>query len=195
MIEIKSLWATPIWTSRIKTVNNEDLIRFVLDEQARAPEIIVRSNRGGWQSRKNLFEDIEMSGLYEEIWNVCNELWPTISGIQFKQMWAAINKINNWNRIHNHGANQISGGYYLRVPEDSGRIVFRDPAAMRAKDSTNFLLGGELYEYQPKEYDLIMWPAYLDHFVEPSESDEDRIMISFNLDIDKSVEKANAPYL
>ena len=58
---------------------------------------------------------------------------------------------------------------------------------MRAKDSTNFLFGGQLYEYQPKEHDLIMWPAYLDHFVEPSESDEDRIMISFNLDIDKSV--------
>ena len=187
MIEIKSLWATPIWTSRIKTVNNEDLIRFVLDEQARAPEIVVKSNRGGWQSRKNLFEDIELSGLYEEIWNVCNKLWPHINGIQFKQMWAAINKINNWNAIHNHGANQISGGYYLRVPEDSGRIVFRDPAAMRAKDSTNFLLGGELYEYQPKEYDLIMWPAYLDHFVEPSESDEDRIMISFNLNIEKPV--------
>ena len=74
MIEIKSLWATPIWTSRIKTVNNEDLIRFILDEQARAPEIVVKSNRGGWQSRKNLFEDIELSGLYEEIWNVCNEL-------------------------------------------------------------------------------------------------------------------------
>ena len=95
--QIKTFWATPIWRARIESVNNEDLIRFVLDEQARAPEIVVKSNRGGWQSRKNLFEDIELSGLYEEIWNVCNELWPTISGIQFKQMWAAINKINNWN--------------------------------------------------------------------------------------------------
>ena len=137
MIEIKSLWATPIWTSRIKTVNNEDLIRFVLDEQARAPEIIVKSNRGGWQSRKNLFEDIELSGLYEEIWNVCNELWPTISGIQFKQMWAAINKINDWNMIHQHGQYEISGGYYLRVPKDSGRIVFSDPTSLRANRFIN----------------------------------------------------------
>ena len=187
MIEIKSLWATPIWTSRIKTVNNEDLIRFVLDEQVRSPEIIEKSNNGGWQSRTSLFGDIELSELCGEIFSNCSELWPFIKGIQFRQMWAAINKINNWNAIHQHGSNEISGGYYLRVPENSGRIVFRDPAAMRAKDSTNFLLGGELYEYQPKEYDLIMWPAYLDHFVEPSKSDEDRIMISFNLDIDKSV--------
>jgi len=186
-IEIKSLWATPIWSSRIESVNNEDLIRFVLDEQVRVPEIVERSNRGGWQSRKNLFEDIELSGLCEEIWNVCIQLWPVINGIQFKHMWAAINKINNWNVIHSHGANQLSGGYYLRVPENSGKIVFRDPAAMRINSFTNFLHEGELYKYQPREHDLIMWPAYLDHFVEPSESDEDRIMVSFNLDIDEPV--------
>ena len=187
MIEIKSLWATPIWTSRIKTVNNEDLIRFVLDEQVRMPEIVEKSNRGGWQSRKNLFEDIELSGLCEEIWNVCTELWPTISGIQFRQMWAAINKRNDWNIIHQHGTYQISGGYYLRVPENSGNIVFRDPAALRNNTFVNFLIGGELQFYQPKEHDLMMWPSYLDHFVEPSKSDEDRIMISFNLNIDKPV--------
>ena len=182
MVITDNHWATPIWRSRIESVNNEDLIRFVLDEQVRSPKIVVKSNYGGWQSRANLQTDIEMSGLCEEIWKVCNELWPYNKGILFRQMWAAINKRNNWNVIHQHGTYQISGGYYLRVPENSGRIVFRDPAAMRAKDSTNFLLGGELYEYQPKEYDLIMWPAYLDHFVEPSKSDEDRIMISFDLD-------------
>ena len=41
--------------------------------------------------------------------------------------------------------------------------------------------------YQIKEHDLLMFPSYLDHYVEPSKSDEDRIMISFDLDINKPV--------
>ena len=185
-IKTDNCWATPIWKSRIESVNNKDLIRFVLDERARAPEIIEKSNRGGWQSRTSLFGDTEMGELCEKIWAVCFELWPFIEGIEFKQMWAAINKINDWNMIHQHGQYEISGGYYLRVPEDSGKIVFRDPNAIRSNRFINrFIIGGELEFYQPKEHDLMMWPAYLDHFVEPSKSNEDRIMISFDLDINK----------
>ena len=83
---------------------------------------------------------------------------------------------------------EISGGYYLQVPKDSGRIVFRDPAALRNNRFINsFVIGGEMKAYQPKEHDLMLWPAYLDHYVEPSKSDEDRIMISFDLDINKPV--------
>jgi len=188
-IETKTYWATPIWFSRIESVNNKDLIRYILNKQATTVKITPRSNRGGWQSHKNLFEEIELNELCVEIWNVCHELWPLVIdyGIKFKQMWAAINKINNWNVIHNHGGNHISGGYYLRVPENSGRIVFRDPAAMRVNSITNLFHEGELCEYQPKEHDLIMWPAYLGHFVEPSKSEEDRIMISFNLDINEPI--------
>ena len=186
-IETDKHWATPIWKTKTKEVNNEDLIRFVLSEQEIAPELVVKSNIGGWQSRANLQDNIEMSGLCEEIWKVCNKLWPFIEGIYFRQMWAAINKRNDWNIIHQHGTYQISGGYYLRVPENSGRIVFRDPAALRNNRFVNTFIGRELQGYQPKEHDFIMWPSYLDHFVEPSKSDEDRIMISFDLDINKPV--------
>ena len=76
-------WATPIWRSRIENVNNEDIIRFVLDEQVRSPEIIEKSNNGGWQSRTSLFGDIELSELCGEIFSNCSELWPFIKGIQY----------------------------------------------------------------------------------------------------------------
>ena len=185
-IETKTYWATPIWYSRIESVNNEDLIRFILDEQANSAGQ-KKSNNGGWQSRATLHNDIEMSGLCEEIWNVCNSIWPSINGIEVNQMWAGINKKNDWNVIHQHGTYNISGGYYLRVPENSGRIVFRDPAALRNNRFVNSIIGGELQYYQPKEYVLIMWPSYLDHFVEPSKSDEDRILISFDLNINGEI--------
>lgn len=184
MIEIDKLWATPIWKATLEGVNNMDILRFVLSEQEKSPELVVKSNYGGWQSRTSLYTDTEMSELCGEICNVCNQFWPFIKGIEFQQMWAAVNKRNDWNMIHQHGQYEISGGYYLHVPEDSGRIVFRDPTSLRNNRFINkFIIGGDLQFYQPKEHDLMMWPSYIDHFVEPSKSDEDRVMISFDLNI------------
>jgi len=186
MKEIKTdnLWATPIWRTRIEEVNNEKLIQFILDEQVTTPKGIQKSNNGGWHSRQDLYKDIELSELCEMIVIVCSKLLPFTKGIQFRQMWAMINKKNDWNAIHQHGTYEISGGYYLRVPEDSGKIVFQDPCPLRNNYLINqFVVGGECKWYEPKEHDLMFWPAYLNHFVEPSKSDEDRIMISFDLDI------------
>jgi len=41
----------------------------------------------------------------------------------------------------------------------------------------------ELLPITPREGDLMLWPAYLDHFVEPSNSDEERISISFDITV------------
>ena len=38
-------------------------------------------------------------------------------------------------------------------------------------------------EITPKEGDLLIFPAYLPHSVEENKSDEDRVIISFNIDI------------
>ena len=38
----------------------------------------------------------------------------------------------------------------------------------------------------PKEGSMLVFPAYLDHKVEPNKSDEDRISISFNIEIDRN---------
>ena len=189
-IEIDNHWPTPIWRARVEELNNENLIRFILDEQITTPKSIQRSNNGGWHSRQNLYEDTVMSELCGTIRNMCNELLPVIKGIRFRQMWAMINKKNDWNAIHQHGKYEISGGYYLRVPEDSGRIVFQNPCPLRENYIINqFVGGGNSKGYKPKEHELMMWPAYLNHYVEPSRSDVDRIMISFDLDINVQGEK------
>ena len=40
-------------------------------------------------------------------------------------------------------------------------------------------------EIAPKEGDLLIFPAYLSHAVNRNLSDEDRVVISFNIDISK----------
>ncbi len=192
-IHRNDIWSTPIWKVNLsdndihptKTSLNEDLLNFVVGEVEKNPESPRKSNRGGWQSRVDLYKEPALEDLKKQIYNVCKSIFPTMSGIYFKQMWAGVNKKGNYNTLHQHGHYEISGGYYLQVPENSGKINFRDPrpAALSNWIATKVLRNGEWEGYMPKASDLMIWPAFLDHQVEPSQSDQDRIMISFDLNL------------
>jgi len=141
-----------------------------------------KSNIGGWQS---------------ELQNPNNHLKPLSAAIcdvikisdlptqnpKVAQMWYNVNVKGDWNSLHNHsGEYHIAGVYYVTVPKHSGRLVLRDP---RPGNISNLLYNdysrGEYLYIQPKEGLLILFPSYLDHFVEPSQTDEERISISFDI--------------
>ena len=192
-IHRSDLWATSIWRVNLsdnnihptKTSLNEDLLQFVIGEAEKNPQVIEKSNRGGWQSRADLHKEPALEDLKKQIYDVCKSIFPSMQGLWFQQMWAAVNKKGNYNLLHQHGRYMLSGGYYLQVPENSGKIQFRDPrpGAMANWIATNVLRAGEWEGYVPKASDLMIWPAFLDHQVAPSQSDEDRIMISFDLNL------------
>ena len=192
-IHRSDLWSTPIWIVNLsdndihptKTSLNEDLLNFVVGEVEKNPQVVKKSNRGGWQSRTDLHKEPALEDLKKQIYNVCKSIFPPMQGMYFKQMWAGVNKKGNYNVLHQHGQYMLSGGYYLQVPENSGKIQFRDPrpSAMANWITTYVLRKGEWEGYTPKASDLMIWPAFIDHQVEPSQSDQDRIMISFDLNL------------
>ena len=152
------------------------------------PDTKEKSNRyGGWQTDTNFYDESIIEPLKQDIWNVSKTIFPQIKGMYFTQMWAAINFKGSFNLLHCHGSSySMSGAYYLQVPENSGRLAFRDPrpAAINNYWSINHLSRGEYSWWQPKESDLFLWPPFLDHMVEPSLSDQPRVMISFDLRFD-----------
>ena len=192
-IHRSDLWSTPIWIVNLsdndihptKTSLNEDLLNFVVGEVEKNPQVVKKSNRGGWQSRTDLHKEPALEDLKKQIYNVCKSIFPPMQGMYFKQMWAGVNKKGNYNVLHQHGQYMLSGGYYLQVPENSGKIQFRDPrpSAMANWITTYVLRKGEWEGYTPKASDLMIWPAFIDHQVEPSQSDQDRIMISFDFNL------------
>ena len=188
------LWATPIWRVNLsdndihptKTSLNEDLLNFVVGEAEKNPEIKQKSNRGGWQSRADLYDEPALEDLKKQIYNVCKSIFPSMKKeMYFKQMWAGVNKKGDYNIIHQHGNYMMSGGYYLQVPENSGRIQFRDPRPSAVSNwvATYVERRGEWENYTPKEIYLMICHAFLYHQVEQSKSDKDRIMISFDFNL------------
>lgn len=88
----------------------------------------------------------------------------------------------SFNTQHGHAQCLLSGVYYLTVPERSGDILFHEPRA-GAKYSplrTDSVLSSDPVAITPKPGELYIFPAWLEHSVGQSHSDEDRISIPIN---------------
>jgi uncharacterized protein (TIGR02466 family) len=115
--------------------------------------------------------------------SVADMMRPQLSG-----MWAVINKPQSTNNIHNHPFNYLSGVFYLQVPTDSGALVFHDPRPQAQVIAPPKKLDESIHtsyrvSWTPKPNDLIFFPSWLNHEVEINNSKEDRIVISFNLEL------------
>ena len=101
-------------------------------------------------------------------------------------MWTNINYKDGYNRPHMHANALWSGVYYVKTPKDCGHLKIEDPKSVslmirpRKKDKPEPQHLWREVHFEPKEGRLIMFPAWLNHCVDPNQSDEPRISISFN---------------
>jgi uncharacterized protein (TIGR02466 family) len=109
------------------------------------------------------------------------------------QGWANVNRRGDYHDPHNHPHAYLSGTYYVAVPKMEqalpdnrpdvrpGAISFYDP---RAAANMTAIRGDRQIEaeftHRPQAGDVLLWPAFLLHFVHPNLSDEKRVSISFN---------------
>ena len=190
VIRQEMLWPTPYWHTMIwefmrsetRVTFNEDFTSWILGVKEKEKSVI-KSNRGGWQSELYKPDNEMFKPLIDEIKEFCVHLPLNIKKVHIEQLWVNVNKKSDWNIIHQHGQYHLSGTYYVKVPKNSGHIVFRDPrpAAISNVFFVNRFDKGEFKRINLMEGLLAIWPAYLDHFVEPNQTDEERISISFDI--------------
>jgi hypothetical protein len=104
--------------------------------------------------------------------------------------WANLHGPGHTTGEHTHcnGAtsSHLSAVYYFKKPQDSGHIEFRDPL-----EYIHSLSPRDMYvtdEYHSKihttvesnEFDLLIFPSWLNHRSQPNKSNENRIAISMN---------------
>ena len=164
---------------------NTDLLENIYTIQDNE-ENYKRSNKGGFHS----FPDLEkrnikcFDALSDEIIKLTNniiikedyrfeETCKKISG-----MWFIINKINHYNTMHTHARAFLSGAYYVKLPKkEKSYITFCDPIFVRKHEN----LGFTHYKKEVAESMLVLFPGWLSHEVPVNNTDEERIVISFNL--------------
>tara|TARA_B100000287_G_scaffold258541_1_gene243063 strand:- start:565 stop:1182 length:618 start_codon:yes stop_codon:yes gene_type:complete len=103
-------------------------------------------------------------------------------------MWVNRNPKGASNSRHTHMTYNkpilLSGVYYVKVPENSGRIRFYDPrmiSLVNPPDYDYYYDGAQYNFLNPQEDMIIMFPSWFEHDVEENKSDEERISIGFNI--------------
>ena len=98
-------------------------------------------------------------------------------------MWIIIKKIIlMW---CTHPNSLLSAAYYVKAPNNCGKFQVESLNIAKKHKSINMKneLNAQVIGLEINEGDLLIFPGYLPHKVAKNESDEDRIVISFNVDI------------
>ena len=175
--------------------HNEELSKYIYDLQKKDPDGVARSNQGGWHSKPFNLKDKE-NAPFKFFIDIQRYVADTFKEYGWKyepkkvnltEMWAIINKKNNFNLEHTHPNNYLSAAYYVKAPDNCGSFKVTNPNLISRERITasekNTEFNQNIAQIKPKEGDLLLFPAYLPHSVGMNLSEEDRIVISFNIDI------------
>ncbi len=187
---------TPIWVEDLTELapQRETLVQAVRDLRKRDEGITeARTNRHGWHSENNLFEEpafaVLQQRLVASIKAALADYGVMPGSLSFRlPAWANVHDRGGYNQAHIHAGSILSGTLYLSAPPGSGAIYFTDPrpaSAMEAFERSVESVGHNQYyqksEVKPKDLRLLMFPSWLPHGVEPCECDE-RISVAFNVE-------------
>lgn len=92
--------------------------------------------------------------------------------------WANVNAPGSRNTFHTHKEDEFSCVYYLQGT-DTGDLRFPNPANLLGDCSKTSPFTRD-FLFAPNDGDLILFPSWLPHEVEPNLSNRDRINIAFN---------------
>jgi uncharacterized protein (TIGR02466 family) len=186
---IIDIFKTSIYKTSLENKEYIDYFYNFIEEQKKLNNSNYISNVGGFQT--NSFDTIDNKNIYNDVFiNPALEYMKQFNktyNVILSNFWINSNNKNDYNLLHNHNDCNISGVYYIKVPENSGRIVFQngDLCKMNSKnqyyfDDANFY---SRYFVSVKQYDLILFSSDIFHYVEPNRSDEERISVAFNLNL------------
>jgi uncharacterized protein (TIGR02466 family) len=146
-----------------------------------------RSNRLGWNSDPMLFNLPVFAPLAEAALSVFSSAIGECRKDELKfslSAWANVHNPGGYNVLHTHPGCVMSGSFYLSLPEGSGPLIFDDP---RPGIQHNMHLFNGPYPnacmpfvVEPRVGQLIVFPSWLGHLVEPHLSKINRICIAMN---------------
>jgi uncharacterized protein (TIGR02466 family) len=188
-MKLQGLFITPVFHMEMEDKNN------LIDKLYELKEFdnigSQKSNIKGWHSKDNLYQNDGFVKVTQDIMFRAQQCFEALNvqieyGPEMTGMWGIINPPGARNLVHTHPLNFLSGVYYLKVPKNSGNLVFIEPRPQaevldppKTKEvSVHF---AHTVQWEAKENSLIFFPSWLQHEVQINNSDEDRVILSFNI--------------
>ena len=171
---------------------NKELETFAFKMEKDAPSLNI-SNQKGYHS-DYLSEDIPIiKKFFNAIKPVVHKYTDTLHiktpyRICFDKPWLNINNKGASNIAHNHPHTFLAAVYYIKTPAHGGNLCFlnpRSPSLFSLQYTKYTNENSSFWKIKPAVGNLIIFPADLLHSVEVNQSDEPRISLAFNIDIDQ----------
>jgi uncharacterized protein (TIGR02466 family) len=183
MIEKVIPFYTPIYASMTNIDLNEAIDKILAIKDTK-PSINASNKNGGYHTAVIKQEEFakEFPSIYQE---VMDRLFAISKDIQidlsFSGAWAMVNKKDAFNMPHVHPHETFCAVLYLQTPNKCGNLVFKNPTSSShypINDNKDGFYG--THTITPAKGLICFFPAYLEHYVEHNQSNEDRISIAFN---------------
>ena len=193
MAKANLFFPTPVWAIQLENYKlvNEEMYNYIKIQQKIDGVGINKSNIKGWHSKDFNLSEKEPQNFISFISSSIEQVMIDMNWDKEKQlakidnMWAIVNIGGSANLTHQHGNSTISGAYYVRAPESCGDIIFYDPRPAPVYSHPNATspnsLNAQVNGISPREGALVLFPSYLDHSVNENLSNDERIVISFNI--------------
>ena len=182
------LFPTRIWQVQLEPLAPylDSWTKDVLAMRAASPKPAGRTVRSGWNSEDMaVLEQPRFAVLRRSIRAACagalTEMGQAERAFRL-QSWINLHDRGGFNFSHMHEGTLLSGSFYVKVPSGSGQFVFRDPRPGVIHGSVKGAVpnGHADVHLTPSAGLLVLFPCWMEHYVEPHDSDEPRITIAFN---------------
>ena len=198
-MNLNLIFPTPIWSENLTPYLAEagygqnQFIEFCQTQRNLDPVGTYQSNTGGWEMKHRSFDHFPEFGSFKKIliekfkdvfaqygYDTTNQY-----DVQISYFWCNINNRGHSNTTHAHLQSFLSSVFYIQVPENSGRICFiRDykesSLISQYGNPTQNDINFSSYTYRPEAGQLIIFPSWLPHRVEPNQSNQERISMAFD---------------
>jgi uncharacterized protein (TIGR02466 family) len=169
-------------------LNNQELAHHIIN-WSQQDQGVKKTNVKGWHSQTDMHTKPEYKPLVDQLFLVMRAIWkeewldrePALGN-----MWANINHPGGYNKPHMHPNTLFSGVYYIKTPPNCGgkkggcpRSGAQTVMPIRVEGKPPKHLWREVH-LDSREGRVVIFPAWLWHCVEPNESNDIRISVSFN---------------
>lgn len=192
-------WPTPIFDFHcpddIENLHTT-IIAHILQEEQNSSGTFQHSVVGdsGYHSRSDLLElDTEWSRVLKlYLSEISKQAYTAFTGSDLDiskcelRSWAIILRSGDVSMTHVHPQSELSGVYYLQIPKYMN--VTRGEGCLRFVDPRSLAKFSKIFQHQdlnhiPKTATGVVFPSWLEHYVMPHHRDQDRISISWNLEL------------
>ena len=184
------IFPTFIWRALLQDTERKELNALLLQnlQQMDAPLSGLAPGEN-WQSEQNLHERPAFAPLAQAILAGADGLLEYLKVADRKVLitgcWANVNGVGTPHRLHSHRNNFLSGAYYMQLGPGADSINFYDPrpqtGIIRPHVTSLTPENTEMVVLKVEEGEILLFPSWLLHSVDPNRSTRPRISFSFNL--------------